>query len=77
MAKFADLADLPEDDRINIIGGAAQWQLVAVPIDDEPAKVKRYIEKITKRFPKVRHIATVSGIVPNTVTIEFGPLAKH
>lgn len=78
MVKYADLADLPEDDRIAIIGKTAEaGKLIAVAIDDDPKKVKRYIKKVTKRFPKARHIATLPGLVANTVTIQFGPLAKH
>lgn len=76
--KYADLGSLPEDERIRIIGEhAAAGNLVAVPIDDEPEKIARYIRKVTTRFPGVRHIDTVAGIVPRTKTLRFGPLANH
>ncbi len=47
---FADLADLPEDDRIEIIGrNAMQGQRVGFIVDDDE-KADRYIEKLTSRF---------------------------
>lgn len=50
MKTFADLADLPEDERIRIIGETAeQGQRVGFFVDDD-AKADRYIEKLTKRF---------------------------
>ena len=50
MTKYADLADMPEDDRIAIIGRAAEGgQRVAFIVEDD-AKADRYIEKLTKRF---------------------------
>jgi hypothetical protein len=51
MAKaFADLADLPEDDRIAIIGRTAEsGQRVAFVVEDH-AKADRYIAKLTSRF---------------------------
>lgn len=78
MKGYADLGDLPEDERIRIIGEhAAAGNLVAVPIEDEPAKIARYIRKVTTRFPTVRHVDTVAGIVPKTKTIRFAPLANN
>lgn len=78
MKGYADLGDLPEDERIRIIGEhAAAGNLVAVPIDDEAEKIARYIRKVTARFPTVRHIDTIAGIVANTKTIRFGPLARN
>lgn len=78
MKGYADLADLPEDDRIKIIGEAAQaGNVIGVALDDEADKIARYIRKITDRFPDVRHISTDPGLVPDTVTLRFGPLAKH
>lgn len=78
MRGYADLASLPEDERIRIIGEhAAAGNLVGVPIEDEPAKVARYIRKVTERYPTVRHVDTCPGIVPNTVTIRFSPLANN
>lgn len=51
MKAFADLADLPEDDRIAIIGRTTEESIKPVGffVDDD-AKADRYIEKLTKRF---------------------------
>jgi hypothetical protein len=50
MEGYADLADLPEDDRIGIIGRTAEsGKRVAFIVEDD-AKADRYIEKLTKRF---------------------------
>jgi hypothetical protein len=50
MKAFADLADLPEDERIRIIGQTAeQGQRVGFFVDDD-AKADRYIQKLTSQF---------------------------
>jgi hypothetical protein len=53
---FADLADLPEDDRITVIGQAVMdGNQVAVPVDEEGPdgyeKADRYVKKLLERFP--------------------------
>ncbi len=78
MKGFSDLADLPEDERIQIIGAAVMaGNIIGIAIDDDDEKVARYLAKLAKRFPKVRHISTDPGLVPGTVTIRVGPEAKH
>ena len=75
---YADLADLPEDERIQIIGfHTMKGNIVAIAIDDDDEKVARYIEKITTRFPKLRHIDTLPGLVPDTVMVRIGPKADQ
>lgn len=50
MKAFADLADLPEDDRIRVIGETAeQGQRVGFFVDDD-AKADRYVEKLTRLY---------------------------
>jgi hypothetical protein len=49
-AKYADLADMPEDDRIAIIGQTAEGGKRVAFIVEDDAKADRYIEKLTKRF---------------------------
>jgi hypothetical protein len=47
---YADLADLPEEKRINAIGNAAEkGQRVVFFVDDDP-KADRYIAKLTAQF---------------------------
>jgi ABC-type Fe3+ transport system substrate-binding protein len=70
---FADLADLPEDERIAIIAATAKGgAIVGVCVDDEIAKVERYIRKITALG--VRVIDRTSGPVKGVVTLRVGPL---
>lgn len=74
MKAYADLADLPEDDRIAIIGeAAASGQIVGFFVDDDE-KADRYILKLLQRF-KVRIIDRKPNVlVKNTVLVRVGPL---
>lgn len=72
MKAFADLADLPEDERIRlIVETVKRGNTVAVAIDDEPEKIARYVRKL--QAAGVRVIDTVGGIVPSTKTIRVAP----
>jgi hypothetical protein len=73
MKAFADLADLPENDRIAIIGKTAEsGQIVGFFVDDEP-KADRYIAKLLKRF-KVKVIERGRwSPVKNAVLVKIGP----
>lgn len=78
MKGYSDLADLPEDERIQIIGESAMaGNIIGIAIDDDDRKVRRYLKKLLKRFPGIRHIDTKPGIVPGTVIVRVGPEAKH
>ena len=71
-----DLYALSEDERIKVVGEVAVTNITGIMLEkNEPKKIKRYIEKITKRFPTVRYIDTTD--VPNTrnlvVLVRFGP----
>ena len=78
MKRYSDLADLPENERIRIIGEAAMaGNIIGVALEDDAQKIKRYIKKLTKRFPKVRHVSTDPGIVRGTVLVRVGPLAEN
>lgn len=78
MKGYSDLADLPEDERIQIIGESAMaGNIIGIAIDDDDRKVRRYLKKLLKRFPGIRHIDTIPGIVPGTVIVRVGPEAKH
>lgn len=49
MKAFADLADLPEDDRIRAIAQVAKanpGSIIGVATDDEPGKPERYQAKL-------------------------------
>lgn len=70
MKAFADLADLPEDERIHIIGQTADaGERVGFFVDDD-AKADRYIAKLTKLFPRVVVLERKADVlVKNTVFI--------
>lgn len=71
MKAYADLADLPEDERIKIIADtAASGSIVGFFVDDEQ-KADRYIKKLAK-YP-VRIIDRKPGLVANTIMIRVGP----
>lgn len=69
MAKgYFDLADLPEDERIAIIGRAAeQGQRVAFIVEDH-AKADRYVQKLTVRF-NVSVAKRIDGPVQDTISV--------
>jgi hypothetical protein len=67
---FADLADLPEDERIRIIGQTAEGgESVGFFVDDD-AKADRYIEKLTRQF-RVQVVERKRNVlVNNTVFVK-------
>lgn len=69
---FADLADLPEDERIKVIARhvVAHGQTVAVCVDDEPGKPERYAVKL--RALGVAVLEQHKGPVANVVTLKVG-----
>ena len=70
MKTFADLADLPEDDRIRVIGETAEsGDRVGFFVDDD-AKADRYIRKLTKWYPRVEVVERKKDVlVNNTVFV--------
>ena len=75
---FADLANLPEDERIDLIGRYVieTKQTVGVLTDSgrgDECKPQRYIDKIKKRFPSVQIIGKEPGPIKNTICIRVGP----
>ena len=68
---FADLADLPEDERIRLIAGtAAHGHVIAFIVEDDQ-KADRYIAKLAK-YP-VRVIDRSAGPVKGTIAVRVGP----
>jgi len=70
---FFDLASLPEDERIEIIGNQVMGGelTVGIYVDDEPGKADRYIEKIQARFPGIEVIGRGAGMVKGTILIRL------
>ncbi len=71
MPAFADLADLPEDERIRIIGETATHGHVIAFIVDDNEKADRYLRKLEPY--RVRVIARGSGPVKGTIAVRIGP----
>jgi len=69
---YADLADLPEDERIAIIAKTAETEIVGFFVDDWQGKAERYIRKL-EAYPRVRVIDQKPGIVKGTIMIRVGP----
>lgn len=68
MTKYADLADLPEDDRVDIIGRTAEGgQKVAFVVEDD-LKADRYIRKLSARF-NVEIEKRCAGPVKDTISV--------
>ena len=75
MTVFADLYELPERDRIDVIGKAASGGALVAFVVDDAAKADRYIQQLQKRF-KVCVIERGAGPVKNTVVVKVGPLGN-
>jgi hypothetical protein len=69
----ADLADLPEDERIRVIAQAVEYgQVCGIIVDDEPSKVARFHRKLMARGCVI--LSTTKSI-EGTVVIRVGPRA--
>ena len=80
MQGFTDLGDYEEDQRIEIIGktvmeaqkpSSCEKPFMMAFIVENDEKADRYIEKIKKKFPKIRIIDRLSGPVPNTIAVRI------
>lgn len=69
---YADLADLPEDDRIAIIGAQVQAGKRVAFLTDNDAKADRYIRKLAERFGAEVE-ARGAGPIPNVVYVKVRP----
>ena len=72
---FADLADLDEYKRIEIIGQAVMQSRakVAVCVDAVPGKADRYIQKLTERFPGIQIVGKHPGPAGGIDVIQVAP----
>ena len=77
MAQYADLADLPEDERIAIIGRTAEsGKRVAFVVEDD-AKANRYMTKLAARFQVSVDKKLEGPIKGKTVTIIVTKRENH
>lgn len=76
--KFSDLNKLQESERVEFIGWCASRKIIGVLLErNQSEKIARYIRKITKQFPEVRHISTTDGPTTETSLVQFGPKTVH
>jgi hypothetical protein len=76
---YADLAALPEDQRIRIIGDTVMKtrKTSAVVTDDEPGKAERYAQKLRDWFPGIVVSAALPGPTRGAVTMRVSPPMIH
>jgi hypothetical protein len=74
---FADLAALPEDERIRVIAHhvLVHGLTVAVCVDDEPDKPERYERKLRALGCAV--LSRSRGPVANVITLKVGPAHEN
>lgn len=74
MKGYADLGDMKEDERIELIGHrvADHHEQVAFIVEDD-AKADRYIAKVTARFPGVAVKSRGRGPTADTIAVVLIP----
>ncbi len=79
MKGYADLASLPENQRIEIIARcvADDKQTVAVALENDEKKITRYERKLHSARPGLLEIECVGGLVPDTITLRIKPKAHN
>lgn len=71
---YADLADLPEDQRIQVIGEAAEQGLLVGFVVETKWKADRYIRKLARY--NIRILDTSPGPIPKSVLVRVGPILQ-
>jgi len=73
--KFADIADVAEDKRIEIIGHRVMVhkETVSFITDSDTGKADRYVKKLQEKFPGIRVIERGDGPIVGTVWVKVGP----
>lgn len=71
MKGYADLADLPEDERIALIAKTAEQGHVVGFVVEDNEKADRYIAKLAPYL--VRVMARGAGPVKGTILVRIGP----
>ena len=68
---YVDLASLPENKRLDVIAAyVVAGQKIAVVVDDEPAKLERYMKKLENRVKRA-FVYEYSGAGPVSGTSMF------
>lgn len=70
---YADVADMPEDQRILVIGNMAMAGKVVAFIVEDDEKADRYMRKLREKFPKLVEVDRLPNVPVNgVVSIEVG-----
>lgn len=79
---YTDLGDLPENDRITVIGkyvmaepanSTEKPQVIGIALENKE-KAERYAKKLLRKFPTIKIIEIAPGIIPSTVLLRIaGP----
>lgn len=71
---FSDIADLPENKRIELIGAHANvpGKIIAFIVEDD-AKADRYVKKIRNRYPNVIELDRHPNVpIDGVITVRVG-----
>lgn len=70
---YADLGDLSEDTRVNMIGATATAGKIVAFIVEDDVKADRYLKKMRQHGYDIRVVERGKGPVKNTVFVKVGP----
>jgi hypothetical protein len=75
---YADIADLPEDQRIVVIGNMAMTGKIVAFIVDDNEKANRYLRKLREKFPMVVEVDRLPDVpIKNVVSVKVGLIKGH
>jgi len=79
MKGYADLASLPEDQRIELIARkvVGEKQTVGVVLEDDAKKIARYERKLNASRPGLMEIERTAGLVKGTITLRIKPKTQN
>ena len=79
MKGYADLANFPEDKRIELIAQCVveNKNTVAVVLDDKETTISRYERKLLAARPGLIEIERCPGLVKKTVTLRIKPKTQN
>ena len=72
---FADIAHLPEDERIDTIGRCVMLGKTTAFIVDNNKKADRYIKKLQAKFPSV--VIQARGKLKGAIVVRVGPQSAN
>ncbi|MGH3427947.1 MAG: hypothetical protein ACRDQZ_10340 [Mycobacteriales bacterium] len=74
MTPYVDIASMPEDRRIDLIGHRAvvHKESVAFVVEDDE-KADRYIAKLRDKYPTIQVNSRGAGPVKGTIYVKVGP----